>query len=92
MFLSGGTARTSSSSSRISKTRLAFAYPSLEAAAYWRRRFKESPALELIDLRVDGGAVVVTYRTNTGIVEALLDIADDGLITCCCCGPVKAFT
>jgi hypothetical protein len=46
----------------------------------------------MIDLQVDGGAVVVTYRTNTGIVEALLDIADDGLITCCCCGPVKAFT
>ena len=57
-------------------------------AAYWRRRFRKSPALELIDLQVDGGSVLVTYRTNTGIVEALLDIDDDGLITCCCCGPV----
>ena len=52
-------------------------------AAYWRHRFIESPALELEDLQVDGEAVVVTYRTNSGIVQALLDIAEDGLITCC---------
>ena len=25
-------------------------------AAYWRRRFRASPALELIDLQVDGGS------------------------------------
>ena len=57
-------------------------------AAYWRRRFNESPALELLDLQVDGEAVVITYRTSGGLVEALLDITDDGLITCCACGPV----
>jgi hypothetical protein len=57
-------------------------------AAYWRQRFVASPALELLDMQVNSGALVVTYRTSGGIVEALLDIADDGLITCCACGPV----
>lgn len=57
-------------------------------ATYWQRRFSERPALDLVDLQIDCGAVVVTYRTRSGIVEALLDIADDGLITCCSCGPV----
>jgi ketosteroid isomerase-like protein len=57
-------------------------------AAYWRRRFNESPALELVDLQVDGEAVLMTYRTSSGLVEALLDITEDGLITCCACGPV----
>ena len=56
-------------------------------AAYWRHRFIEMPALELEDLQVDGGAVVVSYRTSSGIVQALLDIAEDGLITRCRCGP-----
>jgi hypothetical protein len=49
--------------------------------------FNESPALELVDLRVDGEAVLMTYRTSSGLVEALLDITEDGLITCCACGP-----
>ena len=57
-------------------------------ASYWRHRFVESPALELVDLQADGEAVVITYRTSNGIVETLLDIAEDGLITCCACGPV----
>jgi len=57
-------------------------------AAYWRHRFIESPALGLEDLQVDGAAVVVSYRTDNGIVQALLDIASDGLITHCRCGPV----
>jgi ketosteroid isomerase-like protein len=57
-----------------------------DIAAYWRQRFIESPALELVDLQAEGEAVVITYRTTSGIVETLLDIADDGLITCCACG------
>ena len=57
-------------------------------AAYWRHRFKEWPALDLEDLQLDGGTVVVSYGTNSGIVQALLDIADDGLIRRCRCGPV----
>ena len=56
--------------------------------AYWRQRLIETPALSLENLQMDGGTVVVSYRTATGIVQALLDIADDGLISRCRCGPV----
>ena len=62
-------------------------------SAYWRHRFLQIPALELEELQMDGEAVVVSYRTSSGIVQALLDIADDGLITRSRCGPVsRAFT
>jgi hypothetical protein len=54
---------------------------------YWRHRFIESPALGLEVLRVDGGAAVVSYRTSSGGVQAVLDVANDGLITRCRCGP-----
>ena len=54
---------------------------------YWRNRFVESPALGLEALKMDGGAVVISYRTSSGVVKALLNIADDGLITRCRCGP-----
>ena len=57
-------------------------------AAYWRHRFVEMPALEIEDLQEDNGAVVVSYRTTGGIVQALLDIGDDGLISRCRCGPI----
>jgi hypothetical protein len=57
-------------------------------SAYWRHRFLQIPALELEELQMDGGAVVVSYQTSGGIVQALLHIADDGLITHCRCGPV----
>jgi hypothetical protein len=46
------------------------------------------PALELENLQVDGGAVVISYRTGSGIVQALLDIAEDGMIYRCRCGPI----
>lgn len=57
-------------------------------AAYWRHRFIEMPAFELEDLQADGGAVAVSYQTSNGTVQALLDIAENGLITRCRCGPV----
>ena len=57
-------------------------------AAYWRHRLIEMPALELQELQMDGSAVVVSYRTGIGIVQALLDIAEDGKINRCRCGPV----
>jgi len=57
-------------------------------AAYWRHRFIEMPALELEDLQLDGGAVVVSYRTSDGVVQALLDIASDGQIMRCRCGSI----
>ena len=56
--------------------------------AYWAHRINKSPALELEELEMDGGAVLVSYRISSGIVQALLDIADDGLITRSRCGPV----
>jgi hypothetical protein len=57
--------------------------------AYWQHRCIERPALELVNLQMDGGAVVVSYRISSGIVHALLDIAEDGLITRCRCGPFE---
>ena len=59
-----------------------------DIAYYWQRRFIECPVVELVDLQVDGGAVVVTYLASSGTVETLLDIGEDGLITCCSCGRV----
>ena len=61
-------------------------YGEEDIATYWRHRFVESPPLELVDLQADGEAVVIMYRTSSGIIETLLDIAEDGLITCCACG------
>lgn len=58
--------------------------------AYWRHRLIADPAAELEDLRMDRGCVVVTYRTNSGIVQTLLDITENGLIARCRCGPVGA--
>ena len=46
------------------------------------------PRSELEDLQADGGVAVVSYRTRNGTVQALLDIAENGLITRCRCGPV----
>ena len=61
-------------------------------AAYWRHRLIAMPALELEDLQVDGGAVVISYRTSSGIVEALLHVTSDGLISRCRCGPKECGT
>jgi hypothetical protein len=33
-------------------------------------------------------AVVVSYRTSSGVVQALLDTSEDGLITLCRCTPI----
>jgi hypothetical protein len=55
--------------------------------ACWRHRVVERSALGLEDLQVDGAAVAVSYRTSSGIVRALLDIADNRLIVRCRCGP-----
>jgi hypothetical protein len=57
-------------------------------SAYWPHRAFQVPALELEELQMDGGAVVVSYRTSSGIVQALLDTSVDGLITRCRCTPI----
>jgi len=61
-----------------------------EIAAYWRDRFIASPALELEELFMDGGAVALSYRTSSGIVQALLDVTTDGLINRCAVVPRNA--
>lgn len=55
-------------------------------AACWRHRLVQSPAQELQELRMYGDAVLVSYRTSGGMVQALLNITDDGLISRCRCG------
>ena len=57
-------------------------------AAYWRHRFTEVPALDLEELQMDGATVVVSYRTSSGTVRALLDIAESGMINRCRCDPI----
>ena len=56
---------------------------------YWRQRLVESPALGLEVLKVDDGVATLSYRTGNEIVEAVLDVSDDGLITRCRCSPVR---
>jgi hypothetical protein len=63
-----------------------------DIADYWRHRFIESPAIGLEVLRVEGGAAAVSYRTSKGIVQAILDVEHDGLITRCRCGPTGHVT
>src|SRR5690349_12253967 len=63
-------------------------YGAERIAAYWQNRFLNSPALDLVDLQIVDGAVAITYRRSAGIVEALLDVTEDGLIAYCSCGPV----
>lgn len=55
-------------------------------AAYWSHQLVQSPAQELQELRIYGDAVLVSYRTSGGMVQALLNITDDGLISRCRCG------
>jgi hypothetical protein len=54
--------------------------------AYWRQRFVENPAGELVNLRLDGDAIVVIYRIPDGIVRAVLSFDNAGLIQRSCCG------
>ena len=58
--------------------------------AYWRQRFVEKPAGELIDLRTDGDEVVVGYRTPSGIVQAILTFDGEGNIRRSQCSPSDA--
>lgn len=60
--------------------------PALQA--YWRHRISNEPALDLIDLGMSGASVVVSYTTCGGVVQALLDKGEDGLISRTRCGPI----
>lgn len=63
-------------------------YRKADIVSYWQLRFGESSELELVDLQIGSGDVVVTYLTDNGTVEALLEVGEDGLITACSCGRV----
>lgn len=52
----------------------------------------EYPALGLHDIWMDGDTVVLTYRSVNGIIWAFLDIAENGLIVRCQCGPMMQVT
>ena len=56
--------------------------------AFWVQRCIYTPALDWKNCRWTEVRVVISYRTSSGIVQALLDVANDGLITWCRCGPV----
>jgi hypothetical protein len=53
----------------------------------WRHRLIESPALGLEVLKADDRTATLSYRTGNEIVQAVLDVSNDGLITRCRCGP-----
>lgn len=56
-------------------------------AAYWRRRFAESPAGELLDLQLKDGDAVLEYRVNGAVVKAVLRFDGEGRIRRSFCGP-----
>lgn len=56
-------------------------------AEYWRQRFIEKPALDLEDIQPDAEAVIVSYRTRDGVVQAILSFNEAGLIERYRCGP-----
>jgi hypothetical protein len=57
-----------------------------EIAAYWLHRFSAIPHLSWRSWRCM--AVVVSYRISSGIVQALLNVAENGLMTRSRCGPM----
>jgi ketosteroid isomerase-like protein len=63
---------------------------SQDRMSYWRARFVDKPARDLIDISDRGGDVVaITYRTAVDVVEAILSFdAKSGLISLHRCGPL----
>lgn len=55
-------------------------------AAYLLHQMVEYPSLGLQDIWMEGENVVLDFRTNMGIIRAVLQIALDGTITRCSCG------
>lgn len=54
---------------------------------YWRHRFDEKPAGELIDLRPDGESIIVAYAVPGDVVQAILTFDADRKIRRSLCGP-----
>ena len=58
-------------------------------AHYWRQRFDEQPARELLDLQPLGSGVVMSYTVTDGIVKAVLHFNEAGKIKRSVCGPIN---
>jgi hypothetical protein len=56
---------------------------------YWIYRLAENPAGELHELQINGGQILISYRTPNGLVQATLDFDSDGKIARSVCGPVQ---
>jgi hypothetical protein len=61
-------------------------YSAIES--YWRRRFFQKPAGELVNLYMDDDAVALSYRTRDETVLAALRFDDSGRIVRTRCGPL----
>jgi len=56
---------------------------------YWVKRFAERPAGALLELQLQGDAIVIAYRVPEGLVQATLYFGSDGKIARSVCGPVE---
>src|SRR5579863_6275219 len=55
--------------------------------AYWERRLQRYPASALDDLWPCADGAIISYKTRSGLVGAVLEFDVDGLISRLCCGP-----
>ena len=60
----------------------------LAIAEYWRQRFVEKPAGDLVDLEPRGESVLVSYCAGGEVVQALLSFEETGKIRSTRCGPI----
>ena len=58
--------------------------------AYWRRRFVEAPACDLVNLQRDGRTVAVSYTAPGGTVQAILHFNESLKIVRSQCGPLES--
>jgi hypothetical protein len=62
----------------------------LAITEYWRQRFVEEPAGELVDLQPAADAVLVSYQVTSGVVQVFLRFDGNGKIRRSVCGPPAA--
>jgi hypothetical protein len=67
-------------------------YGRVAMTEYWRHRFDERPAGELIDLRPDGDDIIVSYAVPGEIVQVILQFDNDGKVRRSQCGPTTGKT
>jgi ketosteroid isomerase-like protein len=57
---------------------------------YWRLRFREKPAGQLVGLHFEGTFVAISYDTEGDVVQAVLQINDEGKIVRSRCAPLQS--